>query len=34
LGILLLAISAVCAMFLYRDISQRVSATPVGGANV
>jgi hypothetical protein len=30
-GIALLAMSAVCAALLYRDISQRVTAEPMGG---
>jgi len=33
-GIVLLAISAVCAALLYRDISRRVTADPMGGTVV
>src|SRR6202165_3180545 len=33
-GIALLAMSAVCAALLYRDISQRVTAEPIGGTVV
>jgi hypothetical protein len=32
-GIALLAMSAVCAALLYRDISQRVAGEPIGDAN-
>ena len=33
-GLALLAMSAVCAALLYRDISQRVTAEPMGGTVV
>jgi hypothetical protein len=33
-GITLLAMSAACAALLYRDISQRVTAEPMGGTVV
>jgi hypothetical protein len=33
-GIALLAMSTVCAALLYRDISQRVTAEPIGGTVV
>jgi len=33
-GIWLLAMSIVCAALLYRDISQRVTAEPIGGTVV
>jgi TM2 domain-containing membrane protein YozV len=34
MGISLLALSAVCAALLYRDISRRVTSNPTGGTVV